>query len=745
MKMRQALLAVLTLASLPGPAQTEPSGGDIQQIAEKLIPTYAGKAEPADLATLLQLQLAAGRYAEAEATIGRLEPIYRARGLLRPARSLTGWRLYAWARQRAARGGLGMDRALAEAFGELIAPLPDKEAADVTARLRINLDRARRDLASAESRCAGQRLEACPAAADVVKARFFLDSWSLMAPRLPALIRADAEKRYIIEDDRLVPTPDGARIDTLIVRPRTTAPVTALMEFSIYVDVDPFAGEAFSFDAAAKMAANGYAGVISFSRGKGKSPGPRMPHDHDGADAAAVIDWLAAQPWSDGRVGMFSGSYNGFTQWAAAKRMPRALKALATHATHAPGIDTPMERNIFYNFIYPWPLYVTNKPISDEPFYSDPERWAALNRNWYVSGRSYRDLERIDGTPNPIFAKWLDHPGYDSYWRGLIPQKAEYRRIDIPVLAITGYFDGGQVGALHYFREHHKYNPEADHRLLIGPYHHVAMNQGVLPNIAGYQIDEVARIDLQDLRLKWFDHVFRGAPLPGLLRDRVNFEVMGANEWRHVSSLEAMADERLRLHLGGAAGGDRFALGPAKRASGAPLELRVDFADRRDADYQPPADIFSRDLDTRNALVFETEPFSQAIEVNGTFSGRFDIVANKKDLDLSVALYEQLPDGGYFPLASFIGRASYFRDRNRRRLLRPGKSRSLSFESERMTSRKVAAGSRIVAVIGVLKQPDIQINYGTGRDVSDESIADAGEPLRLVWSRGSFLELAIRR
>ena len=53
------------------------------------------------------------------------------------------------------------------------------------------------------------------------------------------------------------------------------------------------------------------------------------PFEHDGADAAAVIDWIARQPWSDGRVGMYGGSYNSFAQWAATKHRPPALKAIA--------------------------------------------------------------------------------------------------------------------------------------------------------------------------------------------------------------------------------------------------------------------------------------------------------------------------------------------------------------------------------------------------------------------------------
>src|SRR5690606_3761664 len=168
------------------------------------------------------------------------------------------------------------------------------------------------------------------------------------------LVRADLERRFVIDEDVLIPTSGGAQIAALIVRPRTAQPQTALLNFTIYARDD------WSFADAARMAGHGYAGVVAYSRGKGRSPGPATPYLHDGEDAAAVIAWLAAQPWSDGRVGMFSGSYNASTQWAAAKRMPPALKAMATNASNAPGIDTPMEGNVFLNFIYPWPLYTTN-------------------------------------------------------------------------------------------------------------------------------------------------------------------------------------------------------------------------------------------------------------------------------------------------------------------------------------------------------------------------------------------------
>ena len=62
-----------------------------------------------------------------------------------------------------------------------------------------------------------------------------------------------------------------------------------------------------------------------------------------------------------------------------------------------------------------------------------------------------------------------------------------------------------------------------------------------------------------------------------------------------------------------------------------------------------------------------------------------------------------------------------------------------------MTSRKLEKGSRLVVGLDVNKNPGAQINYGTGRDVSDESIADAETPLLIEWHNDSFLEVPISR
>jgi hypothetical protein len=117
------------------------------------------------------------------------------------------------------------------------------------------------------------------------------------------------------------------------------------------------------------------------------------------------------------------------------------------------------------------------------------------------------------------------------------------------------------------------------------------------------------------------------------------------------------------------------------------------------------------------------------------------------DVDLNIALYERLANGDYLRLfepACEI-RASYARDRIHRHLLKSGERQQLAFTSERLTSRRLQAGSRLVMVLGINKRPDREINYGSGEDVSAESIANAGSALIIRWYGDSYLDIPVHK
>jgi len=407
-----------------------------------------------------------------------------------------------------------------------------------------------------------------------------------------------------------------------------------------------------------------------------------------------------------------------------------------------------MSGNIFQNSAYPWSLQMTTPRTPGEPKDRDDARWQELNQKWYRSGRRYRDMGLLFGQPNPIFIRWLNHPSFDRYWQKMAPYREEFARVNIPVLTMTGYFAEAEPGDLYYFTQHHRYNPHADHTLLIGPYDDRLLQNAPAAALRGYPLDSAAQVDMREMRYQWFDHVLKGGAAPKLLTDDVNYQVMGTNEWRHAPSLDAMAPRSQRYYLESAAsGGALHRLTPRKKAKITFLLQTVSVADRSDAGWIPPVDLVSKSLAPRNGQTFLSEPLSQPTEVSGLLSGQFDITVNKMDVDLYIGLYELLPTGEYVRLfgPSYAFRASYAQDRVHRHLLRAGERQVLAFKSERLTSRQLQAGSRLVMVLGIDKRPDREINYGTGNDVSEESLADGRTPIRIRWYGDSYVDVPMRR
>ncbi len=152
-----------------------------------------------------------------------------------------------------------------------------------------------------------------------------------------------------------------------------------------------------------------------------------------------------------------------------------------------------------------------------------------------------------------------------------------------------------------------------------------------------------------------------------------------------------------------------------------------------------------REPDFGKALTFISEPFAEPAELSGSLSGVLQAVVNKRDFDFNVVLYEMMPDGRLFHLTYFLGRASYAQDPTRRRLLTPGEITAVPFERTRMTSRRLGVGSRLLLVLDVNKDAWHQVNHGSGRDVSEETATDAGDPIVLRLMPGSAVEFPVRR
>jgi len=563
---------------------------------------------------------------------------------------------------------------------------------------------------------------------------------------------------YLIQDSVLIPMKDGAKIHAIVVRnAKIDEPTPAVLFHTIYARKNDLEK--------AKMAADhGYVGVVSYTRGKGLSPDSIVPYKHEASDTYEIIDWISKQEWSNQKVGMYGGSYVGYTQWASVKhKVHPALKTIVPSVSAAPGIAEPMENGVFMNFHYPWHHYVSNNKYLDTTLYFNGQRWRDLNMEWYERGVAYNAMDSLDGLPNPQFNERLLHPTIDAYWQSMIPYKADFAHINIPVLATTGYYDGGQIGTQYYLREHTKYNTNAEHYLVIGPYTHFGAQAKPDTHIFGYDIDPVAQIDITELIFDWFDYILKGKPKPDLLQDKINYQVMGANKWGHVPSLEQMASDTLVYYLNnqrsevafaslfgtGNNGKDvHYSLSEEPVNLNGYLEQTIDFSDRSNLTWNSSGwrNIVSDSLMVGNGFSLVTEPFDSDFELNGSFGGEISVTINKKDFDYNVLLFEQTPEGKFFALAlPYVGRASYVLDRENRQLLIPNKKIKLPFGIVRMTSKKISKGSRLVVVVNGIKAPFTEINYGTGKNVSEETIKDAEEPLVIKWFGDSYLEIPVKR
>lgn len=722
----------------PSSPQDAAATGAISDLASRLIPVYQDVDPERYLANLSALQMAVGDFAAADISRQSLRERRRKSDFGHPVGRSVIFDLYAHAKALETQDRVTFADAFTNSYREAIRRFDDKDAFAVTRWLGTSPSSFRDALQRALDQNRAMSSIDESDAIELIWKYVAFDAYRSFGALVVLLNAEDDHRRYTNDSGILIQTPEGVGISITVIRPSSqTTPLPALLEFTVR--------DALTY--AKECAAHGYAGVVAYTVETRKAAAGIDPFEFNGADAREAIAWIAKQPWSDGRVGMYGQGLSAFAPWAAVKKLAPALKAIATAGAHVPGIDVPMEGSIFQNSAYGWSLRMLSGNESEDSGDGDSAQWRALNEKWYRSGRPYRDLGRLFGRHNPVFIRWLNHPSYDAYWQKFVPFREQFAHLNIPVLSITGYFAASAPGDLYYFQQHHKYNPRADHTLLIGPYDDEAMRGGPVLDLHGYQVDSTAIIEFRELRYQWFDHIFKNAATPELLRARVNYEVMGANEWRHAASIEAMADASLRYFLDAAVTGTNQRLSMRKRTAEAFVAQTVSFVERKDAAWTPPTDFISKSLAPRHGSIFVSEPLSKRSAFSGLFSGRLDFAVNKMDMDLNITLYELLPNGDYIRLFSptYELRASYAADRVRRHLLKAGERQKLSFRSERLTSRQLQPGSRIAMVLSISKRPDREINYGTGGDVSAESVADGKIPLKIRWYNDSYIDIPIRK
>lgn len=206
-------------------------------------------------------------------------------------------------------------------------------------------------------------------AKDLLKKYFLKTVYAASRAIFSEEIKQDHKRRYDINDRIVIPMKDGAEVSIVLVQRKedTGMKKDAILTFSIYAGTNE--------PAAMLAASEGYIGVIANTRGKRLSKSAVKPLEYEHTDVYEVIDWISKQPWSNQKVAMFGGSYNGFSQWASMKhKVHPTLKTIVPMVAIAPGIDYPMENNVLHHYSYSWNFYVTNNKFLDFKASQDVKR-----------------------------------------------------------------------------------------------------------------------------------------------------------------------------------------------------------------------------------------------------------------------------------------------------------------------------------------------------------------------------------
>jgi uncharacterized protein len=561
-----------------------------------------------------------------------------------------------------------------------------------------------------------------------------------------AAFAAEVGPGYDIEMSRMIPVRDGTTLEAWITKPSNSkAKLPTILTLTQY-DID---GGRHG-DSAGYYAHRGYAFVQAYVRGRGQSGGVKSDNlgDQVGRDGHDLVEWIAAQPWSDGRVVMFGGSFVGMTQWQTAAQLPPHLAGIAPYVPIYPGWDIPNTNGIPQAWTTVILGYVAGRSLNTA-FFRNQGYWEGKMLEQYAAYRPFYELDDAigiaaddwwmldtQGTRKSMFDVWLEHVGDAAFNLAAEPKTESYQRMNFPVLTVTGYYDEDQAGSLHYYRNYLAHAPPAaiaQLHLVIGPWDHSGAQEPT-KTIKGVATPEAAIIDMQKLHADWYDYALDRGPLPPLLRSAVAYFMLGADEWRYAKTLDlASSGKELTLYLAEPSGTpqDVFRSGqlaPKPHANEPPAGIVSDPRELPElavAKYAADEDLTSQfRAFQKRAITFHSDPFSQDTEIAGQIRLTLECEADAPDFDLWAQVLMVLAEGSTVRLGEDIRRARFRNSQFKEELVKPGQLVRIPFEFNWL-ARRIPAGARLRLTIAPLNSPNYQKNFNTGGRMGYETIDDA--------------------
>ena len=542
---------------------------------------------------------------------------------------------------------------------------------------------------------------------------------------------------------------DGVHLNATLYKPKDGKPAPTVFTLTPYVaDGAHLRGIYFS--------QHGYVFAAVDSRGRGNSEGIFEPFANEANDGHDIAEWLAAQPWCDGQVAMWGGSYGGYVQWMALRESPPHLRTIIPTASASAGVDFPFYKNIFSPSEMQWQTY-TSGVTRNMTIMNDPKFWIGKFQEMYQQHIPYSKLDQVVGNTSTFFQTWIAHPHPDEYWDKMSFPPEQYDKITIPILTITGHYDDDQPGAMEYYRQHmaSKSSSKDDHYLIIGPWDHAGTRDPKTEH-GGLKFSDSAILDMNNLHQEWYDWTMKGGKKSAFLKNRVTYYVMGEEKWKYADSLEAIGAIPKKMYLCSGEGAndvfhsgtleehtprgcvfDKFTYNPLdKRPGNLERTLIQDYL----TDQTYDLNLFG------NGLVYHTEPFAKDTEVTGWVKLLAWISMDVTDTDFRVSLSEVLSNGIVIKLTQDFLRARYRESNRIEKLVSVGEINLYTFDGFTFFSRRIAKGSRLRLIISCPNTIYLEKNYNSGGAVAEESGRDARTAHVTLYhdnDHPSYLELPV--
>ena len=492
----------------------------------------------------------------------------------------------------------------------------------------------------------------------------------------------------VTEKHVMVPMRDGVRLSAFLYFPKGKGPWPVLLE-QRYASLRG-AGTRRSM---AQLARYGYVVAVANFRGAQKSEGKWVGYralgwgkQRDGYD---LVEWLAKQAWSTGKVGSFGSSQGGFAQNFLAVTRPPHLKAQYM-------IDTGLS------------LYHEGYRIGGA---TKPERFKGMDRNC-----------RVPAHNRALMAEWFRHPTYDEYWQAEDCTR-HFDKMNVPCFAVGSWYDYMNVGSIRSFigrQQSGGKKSRGQQQLRIGPWLHGRYNKGNKVGQLTYPKNAV--FDMMPHIVRWFDHHLKGVA-NGVMNDpTVRYYVMGAvgekdapgNVWRTAKNWPVKSTlTPYYFHNDG------------KLLTTKPAD--ADSISRWNADPLDPVSIPGRAFpgarDARavekqkNVLTFTTAVLKSPVEWTGEVKAELYVQSSAKDTDFIVRISDVYPDGRSILIVDMIRRARYREGFEKEVFLQAGRVHKVTF-SVGWLSQIFNKGHRIRVTLCSTGAPFYEPNPNTGQPLT---------------------------